>query len=216
METLHDRCAGLDVHKDSVAACVRHVGPGGRARKEVRTFGTTTAELLALADWLAAEGVTHAAMESTGVYWKPVFNLLEGRVEVVLVNAQHIKQVPGRKTDVRDCEWIAQLLQHGPLRASFVPPRPTRELRDLTRQRTQLVRQVATVSNRIQKVLEDANIKLGSVASDILGESGRDMLRAIVAGEDDPAALAERARGRMRARITVRTSRGCTGSRSRS
>jgi transposase len=160
-----------------------------------------TAQLLELADWLAAEGVTDAAMESTGVYWKPVFNLLEGHVQVTLVNAQHIKQVPGRKTDVRDCEWLAQLLQHGLLKASFVPPRPTRELRDLTRQRTQLVRQTASVANRIQKVLEDANIKLGSVASDVLGESGRDMLRALIAGETDPDKLADLARQRLRAKI---------------
>jgi transposase len=201
MDTLYRCCAGLDVHKDTVVACVRRVSGGGQVRKEVRTFGTMTAQLLALVDWLAAEGVSHAALESTGVYWKPVFNLLEGRVTVILVNAQHIKQVPGRKTDVKDCEWIAQLLQHGLLKASFVPPRPTRELRDLTRQRTQLVRQAAAVANRIQKVLEDANIKLGSVASDVLGESGRDMLRALIDGENDPAALADRARGRLRAKI---------------
>ena len=201
METLYPCCAGLDVHKDSVVACVRRTGPAGRAAKEVRTFGATTGELLALVDWLLSEGVTHVAMESTGVYWKPVFNLIEGQAEVLLVNAQHIKQVPGRKTDVKDCEWIAQLLQHGLLRASFVPPPPIRELRELTRQRTQLVREAAAVSNRIQKVLEDANIKLGSVASDVLGDSGRAMLRAMIAGQADPAALAELARGRMRAKI---------------
>jgi transposase len=201
MEPLYACCAGLDVHKDTVVACVRRVGDSGRAAKDIRTFGTTTAELLALVDWLAREGATHAAMESTGVYWKPIFNLLEGHAEVILVNAQHIKQVPGRKTDVKDCEWLAQLLQHGLLRASFVPPAPTRELRDLTRQRTQLVREAASVSNRVQKVLEDANIKLGSVASDVLGESGRDMLRAIIAGQSDPVALAKLARGRMRAKL---------------
>lgn len=181
--------------------CVRRVGPAGQARKEIRTFGTMTGQLRDLVTWLVKEGVSHAAMESTGVYWKPLFNLLEGHVQVVLVNAQHIKQVPGRKTDVKDCEWLAQLLQHGLLKASFVPPRPTRELRDLTRQRTQLIRQTASVANRIQKILEDANIKLGSVASDVLGESGRDMLRALVAGETDPAKLAELARKRMRAKI---------------
>jgi transposase len=201
MDLLYPCCAGLDVHKDTIVACVRRVSPRGQVRKQVRTFGTMTAHLLELVDWLVAEGVTHAAMESTGVYWKPAFNLLEGQVQVVLVNAQHIKQVPGRKTDVRDCEWLAQLLQHGLLRASFVPPRPTRELRDLTRQRTQLVRQAASVANRVQKVLEDANLKLGSVASDVLGDSGRDMLRAIIAGETDPDRLAELARGRMRAKI---------------
>ncbi len=201
METLYSCCAGLDVHKDTVEACIRRVSAAGQVRKQVQTFGTMTVHLLALADWLVAEGVTHAAMESTGVYWKPVFNLLEGRVQVILVNAQHIKQVPGRKTDVKDCEWLAQLLQHGLLKASFVPPQPTRELRDLTRQRTQLVRQAATVANRIQKVLEDANIKLGSVASDVLGESGRDMLRALIAGETDPEKLAELARKRLRVKI---------------
>jgi transposase len=201
MEPLYPCCAGLDVHKDSVVVCVRRVGEAGRATKEIRTFGTTTAELLALVDWLRQEDVTHAAMESTGVYWKPVFNLLEGHTEVILVNAQHIKQVPGRKTDVKDCEWLAQLLQHGLLKASFVPPAPTRELRDLTRQRTQLVREAASVANRVQKVLEDANIKLGSVASDVLGESGRDMLQAIIAGQTDPETLAKLARGRLRAKL---------------
>ena len=201
MEPLYPCCAGLDVHKDSVVACVRRVGNSGRASKAIRTFGTTTAELLALVDWLEGEGVAHAAMESTGVYWKPVFNILEGHTEVILVNAQHIKQVPGRKTDVKDCEWLAQLLQHGLLKASFVPPAPTRVLRDLTRQRTQLVRQVASIANRVQKVLEDANIKLGSVASDVLGESGRDLLQAMIAGQTDPETLAKLARGRLRAQI---------------
>lgn len=200
MDTLYPDCAGLDIHKDTVVACVRH-HCGGRVRKEVRTFPTLTRDLLALADWLVREGVTHVAMESTGVYWKPVFNLLEGRVQVLLVNAAHLKQVPGRKTDVRDCEWIAQLLQHGLLRASFVPPRPVRELRDLTRGRAQLVAEKATVANRIQKVLEDANIKLGSVASDVLGASGRAMLRGLIAGEAGPAELAEQARGRMRQKL---------------
>ena len=165
METIYACCAGLDVHKTTVVACVRRVDPAGRVREQVRTFGTMTADLLALSDWLAEAGVTHVAMESTGVYWKPIFNLLEGRFEVMLVNAQHIKQVPGRKTDVKDCQWIAQLLQHGLLRGSFVPPQPLRELRDLTRQRSQLVAEKAAVANRIQKVLEDANIKLGSVAT---------------------------------------------------
>jgi transposase len=203
MDTLYPHCAGLDVHKDSVVACVRHAGAGrgGAPREAVRMFGTTTSELLALGDWLAAEGVTHAAMESTGVYWKPVWNLLEGRLALMLVNAHHVKQVPGRKTDVKDCQWIAQLLQHGLLKPSFVPGRPQRELRDLTRQRAQLVADRARVSNRIQKVLEDANVKLGSVASDVLGASGRDMLRALIGGETDPAAMAELARFRMRRKI---------------
>jgi transposase len=187
MDTLHPHCAGLDVHKDSVVACVRHAAPGGKAAEHVRSFGTMTSDLLALGDWLIAQGVTHAAMESTGVYWKPVWNLLEGRLSLMLVNAHHIKQVPGRKTDVKDCQWIAQLLQHGLLRPSFVPERPQRELRDLTRQRAALVADKARVANRIQKALEDAN--------------GRDMLRALIDGNADPAAMAELARYRMRTKI---------------
>jgi len=201
MDTLYPCCAGLDLHKDTVVVCVRRLADNGRLHKEVRTFGTVTRDLLALSDWLAAEGVTHAAMESTGVYWKPVFNILEGQFELLLVNAQHIKQVPGRKTDVKDCEWIAQLLQCGLLKASFIPPQPIRELRELTRQRTQLVGEKTAVANRIQKVLEDANIKLGSVASDVLGVSGRDMLEALIAGEEDPEKLADLARRRLRAKI---------------
>jgi transposase len=201
MEPIHRCCAGLDVHKQTVVACVRRLDPCGHAHHEVRTFGTMTCHLLALADWLAGEGVSHVAMESTGVYWKPIFHLLEGRFELLLVNAQHIKQVPGRKTDVKDCEWIAQLLQHGLLRPSFLPPAPIRELRDLTRQRTQLVQELATVANRIHKVLEDANIKLASVATDVLGTSGRDMLEALIAGCTDPEKLADLARRRLRAKI---------------
>jgi transposase len=198
MDLLYPRCAGWDVHKKTVVACVRRAGPDGQVGREVRTYGTMTADLIALADWLDAEGVSHVAMESTGVYWKPVFHLLEGRFEVLLVNAHHIKQVPGRKTDVKDAEWIAQLLPYGLLKPSFIPPPPLRELRDLTRQRAQLVRERATAANRIQKVLEDANIELASVATDVLGASGRSMLAAIVAGGDDPAALAGLARGSLR------------------
>jgi transposase len=201
MDILYRCCAGLDVHKKTVVACVRRLDVAGQARQEVRTFGTMTCDLLALSDWLAEQGAEHVAMESTGVYWKPVFNILEGRFAVMLVNAQHIKQVPGRKTDVKDCAWIAQLLQHGLLRASFVPPPPIRELRDLTRQRAQLVAEKATAANRIQKVLEDANIKLASVATDVLGVSGRDMLEAIIAGEDDAEKLADKARKRLRNKI---------------
>jgi transposase len=201
MDILYRCCAGLDVHKKTVVACVRRIDAAGQARQEIRTFGTMTCDLLALSDWLAEQGVEHVAMESTGVYWKPVFNILEGRLAVMLVNAQHIKQVPGRKTDVKDCAWIAQLLQHGLLRASFVPPAPIRELRDLTRQRAQLVAEKATAANRIQKVLEDANIKLASVATDVLGVSGRDMLEAIIAGEDDAEKLADKARKRLRNKI---------------
>jgi transposase len=201
METVHRCCAGLDVHKKTVVACIRRINDAGRLEEHVCSFGTTTAELLALADWLAAHGVRQVAMESTGVYWKPVYNLLEPHFEVMLVNAQHIKQVPGRKTDVCDSQWIAQLLQYGLLRPSFVPPLPIRQLRDLTRQRTQLVRHRATACNRIQKVLEDANIKLASVAADILGVSGRAMLKALINQVEDPAELAELARGRMRSKL---------------
>src|SRR4029077_2056935 len=163
--------------------------------------GTRTAQLQALAEWLTAEGVSHVAMESTGVYWRPVWNLREGRFTVLLVNAQHIKQVPGRKTDVKDAAWIAQLLQHGLLRGSFVPPSIQRELRELTRQRRKLIQANAAVANRIQKILEDANIKLGSVATDVLGVSGRAMLEAMIAGEVEPARLADHARGRMRRKL---------------
>jgi transposase len=201
VDTLYPRCAGIDVHKKSVAVCVRHADRPGKASQQVRTFGTLTADLLALADWLAEQGVTHVAMESTGVYWRPVYHLLEGRFEILLVNAQHIKQVPGRKTDVKDCQWIAELLQHGLLKASFVPPPPIRELRDLTRQRTQLVGERTAVANRIHKVLEDANIKLACVASDVLGASGRDMLEALIAGVTDPIQLADLARKRLREKI---------------
>jgi transposase len=200
MDTLHPVCAGLDVHKDTVVACVRRLDERNRPKSEVRTFGTTTPDLLGLLDWLVAEGVPVVAMESTGVYWKPVFNVLEGSLAVMLVNPEHIKQVPGRKTDVRDCEWIAQLLQCGLLKASFVPPRPIRDLRDLTRQRSKLMGERAGVANRVQKVLEDANIKLGSVASDVLGTSGRAMLEAIIAGQRDGAVLANLALGRMKSK----------------
>jgi transposase len=201
MDTVYACCAGLDVHKETVVATLRRRLGSGKVRQQTRTYGTMTAQLLELGDWLAAEGVTHLAMESTGVYWKPIWNLLEGRFQILLVNAQHIKHVPGRKTDVKDSEWIAQLLQCGLLRGSFVPPPPQRALRELTRQRRQLVQSKASVANRIQKVLEDANIKLGSVASDVLGVSGRDMLRALAAGQHDADALAGLARGKLRAKI---------------
>jgi transposase len=201
MDILYACCAGLDVHKKTVVACVRRCDAQGRTHKQVRTFGTMTGDLLALSDWLAEQGVTHVAMESTGVYWKPVFNLLEGRFQVILVNAHHIKQVPGRKTDVKDAEWIAELLQHGLLRSSFVPPPPIRELRDLTRQRAQLVAEKSAAANRVQKVLEDANIKLSCVATDIVGVSGRAMLEALIAGEEDPGQLADLAQKRLRQKI---------------
>ena len=201
MDIVYACCAGLDVHKETVVVTVRRRHDSGKVEQRTRTYGTMTAQLLELADWLEAEGVTHLAMESTGVYWKPIWNLLESRFEILLVNAQHIKHVPGRKTDVKDSEWIAQLLQCGLLRGSFVPQTPQRELRELTRQRRQLVHSKASVANRIQKVLEDANIKLGSVATDVLGVSGRDMLRALIAGETDPVKLAELARRKLRAKI---------------
>jgi transposase len=201
MDVLYRCCAGLDVHKKTVVACVRRIDAAGKVHQVVRTFGTMTCHLLALSDWLAEQGVEQVAMESTGVYWKPVFNILESRLAVMLVNAQHIKQVPGRKTDVKDCAWIAQLLQHGLLRASFVPPLLLRELRDLTRQRAQLVAEKATAANRIQKVLEDANIKLASVATDILGVSGWDMLEGLIEGEHDVVKLADKARRRLRNKI---------------
>jgi transposase len=194
-------CAGLDVPKKSVTACVRRAGPDGRVGREVLAFGTTTAELMALADWLDARGVTRVAMESTGVYWQPVRHPLEDRFEVLLVNAHHLKQVPGRKTDVKDAEWIAQLLRYGLLQASFVPPRPVRELRDLTRQRTQLVRHKAALANRVQKVLEDCNIKPAGVASDVLGASGRAMIEAMIRGEADPARRADLAQKRLRSKL---------------
>jgi transposase len=196
MEVLYPRCAGLDVHKDTVVACVRCVS--APTAHEVRTFGTTTSELLALSDWLDSHACTHVAMEATGVYWKPVWHLLEGRFELLLANAQHVRNVPGRKTDVNDAMWIADLLAHGLIRSGFVPPAPIQELRDLTRTRKQLVREIAQHSLRIQKVLEDANIKLASVLSDVLGQSGRAMLNALIGGETDPERLAALAQGTAR------------------
>src|SRR5712692_316758 len=198
---LYACCAGLDVHKKTVVVCLIRTMASGQVNKEVRTCETTTAGLVALADWLASQEVTHVALESTGVYWRPVFNLLEGRFQVILVNAQHIKAVPGHKTDVKDSEWIADLLQHGLLKASFIPPKPIRDLRDLVRSRKTLVQERAQEINRLQKVLETANIKLSSVATDVLGKSGRDMLDALIKGGQDPDALAELARGRLRAKL---------------
>jgi len=200
-QTIHPCCCGLDVHKDTVVACVRRSGNGGAIEQEVATFPTTTAGLLGLGDWLVERGVTIAAMESTGVYWKPVWNLLESRIELMLVNSRDVKQVPGRKTDVKDGEWIAQLLASGLLHPSFVPPLPQRELRDLTRTRASLLQDRSRTANRLQKILEDANIKLASVATDVLGVSGRDMLRALINGDCSPARIAELARGRMRVKI---------------
>ncbi len=201
VEVVYERCCGLDIHKQTVVACLVVPGPGKLPQREIRTFGTLTDELLELVDWLTAAGCTHVAMESTGVYWKPIYNLLEDSFELLLVNARHIKQVPGRKTDVRDCEWIADLLRHGLLHASFVPDRPQRELRELTRYRTALIRERASEINRIQKTLEGANIKLSSVATDVLGVSGRQILTALATGTSDPRALSELARGKLRDKL---------------
>jgi transposase len=197
MDVLFERCCGLDVHKKLVVACVIMTPPDGEPERTVQSFGTMTEDLLKLADWLETCGVSHVAMESTGVYWQPIWNLLEDRFTLVLVNAQHVHQVPGHKTDVRDCEWLAELLRHGLLRGSFVPDRAQRELRELVRYRTGLVRQRAQVTNRLQKTLEGANIKLASVATNVIGVSGRAMLAELAKGETDPIALAQLARGRM-------------------
>ncbi len=198
MQVVHERCCGLDVHKKMVVACLLTPGESGRPTKEVRTFSTVTRDLLALADWLGSAGCTHIAMESTGSYWKPVYNILEETFSIVVVNAQHMKAVPGRKTDVKDAEWIADLLRHGLLSASFIPDRASRDLRELTRYRTSLIRERSAEVNRIQKVLEGGNIKLASVASNVVGVSGRAMLSAMIAGVDEPAALADLAQGRLR------------------
>lgn len=201
MHVLYPRCAGLDIHKKTVVACVLLTDAEGTSRRFVRTFGTMTAELLALGDWLSFHGVTHVALESTGVLWRPIFTLLEDGRTLILVNAQQIKTVPGRKTDVKDSEWLADLLRHGLLRPSFVPPPPTRVLRDLTRYRKTLVELRTQEINRVHKVLETANLKLGAVASNVVGVSGRRMLRAIEAGESDPQVLAELATGRLREKL---------------
>jgi transposase len=202
MENIFPCCAGLDVHKESVEVCVRRLDlPTGRLQQQTRHWGTMTRDLVAMADWMAAQGVTHVAMESTGVYWKPIYNILESRFTVLLVNAQHLKQVPGRKSDIRDCQWIAQLLQCGLLKGSFIPPRSQRELRDLTRLRVQLVEEKTRTVNRLHKELEDANIKLASVASDILGVSGRAMLQALIEGGKNPAQLADLAQRQLRGKI---------------
>ncbi len=198
MQVVYERCCGIDVHKQTVVACAVVPGADGQALKETRTFGTMTENLAALADWLAELGVTHVTMESTGVYWKPVFNLLDGRFAILVVNAERIKALAGRKTDVQDAEWLADLLRHGLLKGSFIPSEILRELRDLTRYRTKLGDERKSEVNRVQKVLEDANIKLASVASDVMGVSGRAMLNELVQGHTDAATLAELARGRLR------------------
>lgn len=201
MEKLVERVCGLDVHRDTVAACMRVPVPGATRQEIIETFGTMTADLLALRDWLAAHGVTHVAMESTGVFWKPVYYVLEEGFTVLLVNAAHIKNVPGRKTDVKDCAWIAQLLEHGLLKGSFIPPQPIRNLRDLTRHRKVLVQERAREVQRLHKVLQDAGIKLSSVATDIMGVSGRAMIEALLEKTTDAVALADLARGKLRAKL---------------
>jgi transposase len=197
MEVLYPRCSGLDVHKRFVVACLSVVEANGQRHKELRQFGTMTSEILELKDWLKASGCRQVAMESTGVYWKPIFHLLEGEFEIVLVNAQHMKAVPGRKTDLKDAEWIADLLQHGLLKASFIPSSEQQAVRDLTRSRMSLTQERNRLINRVQKVLEDANIKLASVVSDLMGKTGHAILMALVAGEVDPEYLARLAQGRL-------------------
>lgn len=201
MQTLVERGCGLDVHQATVVACVLIVRKDGKVQKQLRTFGTTTRELLNLREWLLSEGCTHAAMESTGAYWKPVYAILEGGLEIVVANAQHVKKVPGRETDVKDTEWIADLLCHGVLRSSFVPPQPIRELRDLTRYRRKLVESQSAERNRLLKLLGSANIKLASVASDVFGVSGVLMLQALVEGKTTPREMAELAKRKLRKKI---------------
>jgi transposase len=201
MQTLVERGCGLDVHQATVVACLLQVMRDGRVQRQMRTFGSTTRELVSLCEWLRSEGCTHVAMESTGVYWKPVYAILEGAFEIVVANAQQVKKVPGRKTDVKDAEWIADLLCHGLLRSSFVPPKSIRELRDLTRYRRKLVESQAAERNRLLKLLESANIKLSSVATDVFGVSGRLMLKALVEGKASLAEMAELAKGKLRNKI---------------
>lgn len=198
MQVIYTHCAGLDVHKKTVVACAITPKDKGGWRKEIETFSTMTCDLLRLSDWLTAHGTTHVAMESTGEYWRPVFNILEANFEVILVNAAHIKNVPGRKTDIKDAQWIVELLQHGLVSPSFIPPLEQRDLRDLVRHRSNFIRERVNLGNRVQKVLEAANIKLGCVASDVMGASGRAMLKAIVSGETSPEIMAQLAIGRLR------------------
>jgi len=201
MQVIYSRCAGLDVHKKNVYCCILMCDENGRKQRQIRTFSTVTSDLLELADWLNRHAITHVAMEATGVYWRPVWAILEGQFELLLVNPHHVKALPGRKTDAKDCEWLADLLQHGLVRRSFVPPREIQDLRDLTRYRVELIQAQGRVANRIQKVLEQANIKLSSVASDTLGASGQLMIQRIIEGEDNTERLADLARGKLRHKI---------------
>jgi len=201
MHVIHERCAALDVHKKTVVTTIMITQADGHVQESTRPFSTMTGDLLVLDDWLSSYGIEVIAMESTGVFWRPLFNLLEEGRQVILVNAQHMKAVPGRKTDVTDSQWLADVLRHGLLKASFLPPKPVRELRDLMRYRKTIVQERADEVNRLQKVLETANIKLASVATDVLGKSGRSMLDALMGGQEDPEARAELARGRLRAKL---------------
>jgi transposase len=201
MEVVHVRCAGLDVHKKRILACVRTADKSGPVERQVKTFGTTTGDLMVLSDWLRSHGVTHVAMESTGIFWKPVYAILEGSFTLLVVNAAHMKAVPGRKTDVRDCEWIADLLAHGLLKGGFIPPVEIRDLRDLTRYRTSLVGERTREVNRLHKLLETANIKLTSVATDVMGVSAQAMLQALLEGTTDPDVLANLAKGTLRKKL---------------
>jgi transposase len=199
---MYERCGALDVHKETVAACIRIPGLNGK-QQEIRTFGTMTTDLLALRDWLVSHGVTHVAMESTGVYWKPVYHILEEDMEIVLVNAAHVKNVPGHKTDVKDCAWLAKLMEVGLLKGSFVPPRPFRDLRDLTRFRKQLINDRVREVNRLHKILQDSGVKLSSVATDVMGVSGRAMIEGLIQGTTDPEVLADLAKGKLRKKLPL-------------
>jgi transposase len=201
MDVIYRRCCGLDIHKKTIVACLITPGEDEKPQKEIRSFGAMTGDLLKLLDWLMEHQVTHVAMESTGVYWKPLYNLFEGSFDMLLANARHIKSVPGRKTDVKDCEWIADLLRHGLIRGSFVPDRPQRELRKLTRYRTSLIQERSAEVNRLQKTLEGANIKIASVATNIMGVSGREILAAMVEGRVDVVAMAQLAKGKLRKKL---------------
>src|SRR5215467_13997772 len=198
MQVIAERAAGLDIHQDTVVACLLIGAPEARPRKEIRTFGTKTKDLEELRDWLMTAGVTHVGMESTGIYWRPVYGVLEGLFELIVGNARHIRNVPGRKTDVKDAEWIANLVRHGLIAKSFVPPKPLRDLRDLLRYRRKLVENQAAERNRLLRLLETANIKLASVASDVFGVSGTAMLKALIAGGNSPDEMADLAKGKLR------------------
>ena len=202
MEAILERCCGIDVHKKTITACLMVGKPHEKAQKTVKTFTTMTRDLSACKDWLKSQGCTHVALESTGIYWKPVFNILEESMEVILANARDIKNVPGRKTDVKDCEWIAQLLRHGLIKGSFIPPKPIRELRDLTRYRQKLIQQKSSELNRLQKFLEDANIKLASIVSDIQGQSAQEMIQHLIQDDLTPKEMAGLAKRRLRSKLS--------------